>query len=128
MMRQSSDNLLRVFGSVMRRGARLIGLVASAAVLAACAVPALYGPYYHAVYLGMSGEARIAPRGKSAAPPNGLWIEPGRGCRFQLWADADEANLVLSWDAFHLGGKVALCRVSDAPLMIQDLDVNGQNN
>lgn len=114
-----------MFGDGLKRGVRLVSLVSLASLVASCAVPALYGPYYRPAYQGHAEEARIAPTGKSPAPPNQLWIEPGdRRCRFTLWADADEANLVLSWRVDGLPHR-APCMVSmasNAPLLIQDLD------
>lgn len=95
------------------------------------AVPASYGPFYAPAYLGPADEARLQPTGKSPAPPRMLWIEPrNRRCGFLLWADADEANLVLSWSvsvSYRDRIKQRLpCRVVDtlldAPLLIEDLD------
>ncbi|MEW5994765.1 MAG: hypothetical protein AB1744_10260 [Candidatus Zixiibacteriota bacterium] len=127
-MNETSDHLFPVFGAGLRRVARLIRLVGFSALLTSCAVPGSYGPYYRPTYQGIGHEARIAPPGKSPAPPSRLWIEPGdRGCRFILWADADERNLVLSWSVWQLR-KWARCIVSDAPLLIQDLDTGRQIN
>lgn len=107
----------------------MVGLVCLAVLVASCAVPVAYGPYYHPTYQGLAEEARIAPPGKSPTPPSVLWIEPGnRQCRFVLWADADEADLVLSWSIWYgIRIKESLpCKVIDtpldAPLLIQDLD------
>jgi len=127
-MRESAGNLSPAFGGGLKRVARQMRLVGFAALLASCAASGSYGPYYHATYLGSGEEASIVPAGKSAAPPNRLWITPGdRRCRFTLWADADEANLVLSWSAEQWRGP-GPCLVSDAPLLIQDLDTGRQIN